>query len=338
MIRNLLGALVLLLATIAPATAQDGATGSISPEVQAFLDELDPQTGTISIPAAKARLELGDKYVFYGEQDAKAILTQLWGNPPDSVSQTLGLVMPAGSSPISDSWGAVISFESIGYVSDDDAADVDYDELMELMQDGAREETDLRRQAGYPAIEVVGWAERPNYDKRTHSVVWAQNLKFDEQAVNTLNYDVRTLGRYGVLSLNLVSVMPDLDSVRIAAQDFASLASFEQGARYADFNPSTDRAAEYGIGGLVAAGAGVAMAKKLGIFAIILKFLKPILLGVVALFFFFKKKILGLFGIGDDEDEEWVEYASNNEDATAGDEPDGEDEHGWRPGGGYESP
>ncbi|GGA03337.1 hypothetical protein GCM10010923_10240 [Blastomonas marina] len=338
MIRNLLAALVLLLAAVSPATAQDGAPENIPPEVQAFIDNLDPQTGSISIPGAQARLELGDKYVFYGEQDAKAILVQLWGNPPESVSQTLGLVMPAGTSPISDSWGAVISFESIGYVSDDDAADVDYDELMELMQEGAREEASGRRQAGYPGIEVVGWAERPNYDKRTHSVVWAQNLKFDDQAVNTLNYDVRTLGRYGVLSLNLVSVMPDLNSVRIAAKDFAGLASFEDGARYADFNASTDRKAEYGIGGLVAAGAGVAMAKKLGIFAIILKFLKPLLIGLVALFFVFKKKILGLFGIGDDEqDEDWVEYASD-EDAAAGNEPDGEDEHGWRPGGGYESP
>ena len=336
MIRTICASLALLLAIVTPVAAQGDTEQAIAPELQAFLDNLHPETGTISIPEAKANLDLGDRYVFYDAQDAKAILVRLWGNPPEATNDVLGLVMPAGTSPISDSWGAVITFDPIGYVSDDDAADVDYDDLLETMQEGARASADERRKAGYPAIDVVGWAQRPAYDKRTHSVVWAQNLEFDDQDVNTLNYDVRTLGRYGVLSLNLVSVMPDLDKVRSAAKDFAAQASFDPGARYADFNPSVDREADYGIGGLVAAGVGVAAAKKLGIFAILLKFLKPLLLGVVALFAVFKNKVLALFGRqSDEEDAEWTGYAEGS-DASTGDEDD--DDDGWRPGGGYQSP
>lgn len=39
----------------------------------------------------------------------------------------------------------------------------------------------------------------------------------------------------------------------------------------------------------------MAVAKKLGILAILLKFIKPILIGAVVLFGTFKNKILGLF-------------------------------------------
>ena len=37
---------------------------------------------------------------------------------------------------------------------------------------------------------------------------------------------------------------------------------FDEGARYADFNASTDKTAEYGLAGLVAAGAGLAVAEE----------------------------------------------------------------------------
>jgi uncharacterized membrane-anchored protein len=192
-----------------------------------------------------------------------------------------------------------VTFEDTGYVSDEDAATTDYDELLAAMQEGTRENNTARAEAGYGTIELVGWAERPAYDRATHSVVWAQNLRFSDATVNSLNYDVRTLGRYGVLSLNLVSSMDKLGEVRLAAKQFAGHASFDDGARYGDFNPDTDAAAEYGIAGLIAAGAGVAAAKNLGLFGaigvFILKFIKPILIGIAlfgaGLFSAFKNRL-----------------------------------------------
>lgn len=82
--------------------------------------------------------------------------------------------------------------------------------------------------------------------------------------------------------MNMLSGMSSLDEVRTAAQAFGKSASFEPGAGYADFNSSTDKTAEYGLAGLVAGGAAVAVASKLGLFAILAKFAKLILIGVVA--------------------------------------------------------
>lgn len=286
---------------VVPAGAQSPAEGDLPPEVVKLLDSLKPVSGKVGLPEARATLDLGEEYIFYGKEDAATILVNLWGNPPQAAEGVLGLVMPKGSSPASDVWGAVVTFEETGYVSDEDAATTDYDELLTAMQEGTNEANTARAEAGYPTIALVGWAERPAYDKATHSVVWAQNLRFSDSDTNGLNYDVRTLGRYGVLSLNLISSMDKLGEIRVAARQFAQHASFDAGARYGDFDPATDKAAEYGIGGLIAAGAGVAVAKKLGLFGTIgvflLKFLKPILVGVAlfgaGIFQFFKSRLFG---------------------------------------------
>lgn len=276
-----------------PASAQDG---QVSPQIAALAKSLKPQHGKVAIPAAQATLDLGDAYDFYGGEDAKTVLVTIWGNPPDSAIGLLGIVMPAGKSPLSDAWGAVITFEDSGYVSDDDAAEVDYGDILGKLREAEPENNQQRKAAGYPEMHLVGWAEQPHYDKGTHSVVWARDLKIDGAKEDSLNYDVRTLGRKGVLSLNLLSSMSHLAEVRSAAQTFASHASFDAGARYADFDSSVDKKAEYGIGGLIAAGVGVAVAKKLGLLAILLKFLKPLLIAIAAGFAVLRKKIGGLFG------------------------------------------
>ena len=132
-------------------------------------------------------------------------------------------------------------------------------------------------------LTATAWAQAPAYDPRSHSVVWARNVNFDGQPENTLSYDVRLLGRKGVLSLNMITGMSKLDETRKAAAKFAGAAEFQTGSRYADYQPGTDKKAEYGVAGLIAAGAGVAVAKKLGLLGIILAFGKKFLVIIIAL-------------------------------------------------------
>lgn len=308
----------------APASAQDAMPEGLPPEIVEALEGLEPQSGEITLEAAQATLDLGEDYVFYGPGDARTILTTIWGNPPSNANGVLGIVMPGQSDPLTAEWGAVVSFERTGYVSDDDAAETDFGELLEALQEGTKAANPTRVAQGYPTMELVGWAENPAYDRSTHSVVWAQNLDIEQTDVNTLNYDVRTLGRYGVLSLNLVAGMPQLPEIRVAAKDFAAQASFNQGARYQDFDPSTDSTADYGIAGLIAGGAGAAaIAKKTGLIGVILAFLakfgKFIAIGAVLLFGASWGYIKRFFGAQDEEyyEEEYAEeeIAENEEGA-----------------------
>lgn len=266
-------------------------------KMEALVTALHPATGDVAIPQANAALHLGKDYYFLPPDQAKRVLVEGWGNPPDSVNDVLGMVFPAGKTFLDDTWGAVVTFEALGYVSDSDAQSVDYAQLLKQLQEGEADSNAARAEQGYPAQHLVGWAQQPVYDARTHSVVWAQNIMFEGSRENTLNYDIRLLGRTGVLSLNMVTGMSKLQDTRTAAEKLSQAASFNPGARYADYQPGVDKKAEFGIAGLVAAGVGAAAAKKIGLLGLILafgkKFIILILAGLAAAGAWVKRRFLG---------------------------------------------
>jgi uncharacterized membrane-anchored protein len=110
-------------------------------------------------------------------------------------------------------WAFNVQYEEIGYVKDDDAGDIDYTELLAEMQNDTREASKERIKEGYEAIELVGWAAKPYYDADRKILHWAKELKFGESTENTLNYNVRILGRKGVLVLNAIASMNELPEV-----------------------------------------------------------------------------------------------------------------------------
>lgn len=64
--------------------------------------------------------------------------------------------------------------------------------------------------------------------------------------------------------------MEQLTEVEAAVPDVLSMVSFTEGNRYSDFNPSIDKVAAIGIGGLIAG----KLAAKAGVLALALVFLK----------------------------------------------------------------
>jgi uncharacterized membrane-anchored protein len=266
-------------------------------KMQAILDSLHPVSGDVALPRANAVLHLGRDFYYLPPDEARKVIVDGWGNPPRVADDVLGIVFPTGKTFLDDTWGAAITYEGSGYVTDKDAQTADYDALLKQLQSGEDEINAKRRAEGFPAQHLVGWAQPPSYDAASHSVVWAQNIAFDDQSDNSLNYDVRMLGRKGVLSLNMITGMSKLDETRSDAEKLARSADFTPGARYADFKEGDDTAG-YGIAGLVAAGLGVVAVKKLGLLAVLLVFLKKGLVLIVAAFAALGAKFRKLFGIG----------------------------------------
>ena len=284
-----------LLFVASPGVAQDSNSGRPSPELVDFVKNLHKQTGDVAIPQAHAVMHLGTRYYFIGPVDAKRVITDIWRNPANASYNVLGLILPADKTVVDNSWGAVVTYQDTGYVADTDASSQDYDKVLASMREGEAEDNELRRRDGYPELRLVGWAQPPLYDRSSHSLIWARDLKSSDTSVDGLNYDVRSLGRHGVLSLNMIWDMPHLAEVRTAAADLGKAASFEKGATYADYDKSVDKTAEYGLAGLVAAGVGAVAVKKLGLLAIMLGFGKKLFvlvaIGVAAAW----KRIKGLF-------------------------------------------
>jgi uncharacterized membrane-anchored protein len=62
------------------------------------------------------------------------------------------------------------------------------------MKEDMESENEERKKEGYPAIQIVGWASKPFYDKNRKILHWAKELKFEGGSENTLNYNIRILG------------------------------------------------------------------------------------------------------------------------------------------------
>ncbi len=241
------------------------------------------QRGPVEVPVAgQATLKVPEGYGFVPGPEARQLLRAM-GNQPGEEEQ--GMIYPLADQ--NAEWFVVVSYISAGYVKDDDARDWKADELLSSIREGTEEDNEERKARGLPEMEIIGWAEKPQYDAATHRLVWSVSSR-DKGApasdVPGINYNTLALGREGYISMNLVTDLNAVEALKPTAHLFLSGLDFSQGKRYADFNSSTDKVAEYGLAALVA---GVA-AKKLGLLAVIaaffVKFAKVIGVAVIAAF------------------------------------------------------
>ena len=63
-----------------------------------------------------------------------------------------------------------IDYGEDGYVKDNDAGKINYDELLKKMQKSIVEDNKARQKQGYPAITLVGWAAPPHCDGAAHKL------------------------------------------------------------------------------------------------------------------------------------------------------------------------
>jgi uncharacterized membrane-anchored protein len=261
------------------ALGQGTAPAKLDPTVAAR--QLNYRTGLQSLGGV-ADVQ-GQALAFLDAADGHKLLVDVWENPPQAAQGILGVLVPRGFDALNpDSWAIVVRYQKSGYISDSDADSIDYNELLQDMQESARAASAERIKQGYPGIELVGWASKPYYDKATHKLHWARELRFRDSPENTLNYNLRVLGRQGVLELNFIASMGQLAEIRSAIPRVLSEVNFKPGFRYEEFDSSIDEVAGYGLAGLIAGG----VLKKAGILGAILAVLvglkKFAFVGVIA--------------------------------------------------------
>ena len=276
----LLAGLALIAATVIFAREPDDSTMA-EEEMLRAMDSMENsfrfQTGRVPLPSANVVLNVPAGFKYLNSKDAKYVVEELWGNPP-STQAPLGLLLPADGKLLDvGGYAFIISYDALGFVKDGDAKDIDYDELMTNMQKDNIEENKEREQLGLSRLDLISWASKPFYDSEKKVLYWAKEYSVTGEEAHTLNYDVRVLGRRGVLTLQAVATMNDLANVNAHIPDVLSMVSFNEGSRYADVDEDNDHIAEWTIGGLVA---GKVLAK-VGFFAVIMKFLKLIILAVI---------------------------------------------------------
>ncbi|EQA53680.1 DUF2167 domain-containing protein [Leptospira kmetyi] len=262
-------------------------TAQPNDDVTNIVKGLKYQTGKVILGDKLATLNVPSNFKYINGKQSKLVLENVWGNPPSA--EPLGMLFLKNQSPISDNFTYAISidYSEEGYIKDDDAKDLDYGDLLDEMKSDMKESNESRKKEGYPSVELVGWASPPFYDEKSKKLHWAKTLKFEGSEVDTLNYNIRILGRKGVIVLNVISDADKLPLVNEELDAIVNSTEFNEGNRYEDFNPGLDTVAAYGIGGLIA---GKVLAKA-GFFALLLKFWKVIALAVIGGFGVLKKFI-----------------------------------------------
>lgn len=248
----------------------------------AFVDSVEAayayQTGAIPLADGVATINVPAGFKFLDAEQSRAVLVDVWGNPPGAAEGVLGMIFQENAGVFDDTYTFVVEYDPMGYVSDEDADDIDYDELLTELMNDSRAANEERRAAGYEGLELVGWAAPPFYDNQRKVLHWAKELHADSAEVNTLNYNVRVLGRKGVLILNAIGSMDQLESVKEGIPAVLNMASFNEGYTYGEFDSNVDEVAAWTVGGLVA---GKVLAKA-GIFALLLKNLKLVIIALGA--------------------------------------------------------
>ncbi|WP_116522754.1 DUF2167 domain-containing protein [Achromobacter insuavis] len=221
-----------------------------------------------------ADVKLGDQAVvhlpesmFFVPRIQADRLMAAYGNGKDP--SLLGVVMPKSDD---DDWVITVNFDKAGYIKDDDAKNWNVSELLDSLRDGTEESNVERKKRGFPELVMDGWVEAPKYDSNTQRLVWSVAVKHKGDSANdnpTVNYNTYALGRDGYITLDLITQKNLVPKDKTAVLTLLDNLKYVEGKRYADFNSSTDKVAEYGLAALVA---GVA-AKKLGLFAVIAAFL-----------------------------------------------------------------
>lgn len=264
-------------------------------------DSIKGQTGAIQLPSAHCTLNVPEGFVFLGPYDSKHLLVDYWGNPEDRLNGVLGTMVKGDADIFYNVETAyVVSYDNCGYVSDKDAVSIDYDALLKDMQEGVEEEN--KNNPTGQRWELLGWGWHPTYDNQKKVLAWSKHYRIDgEQEV--LNYDVRVLGKAGFVVITAVA-SPDAKGQLMA--DNASIinsVNYNDGFRYSDFNPETDHVAEWTIGGLIA---GKVLAKA-GVWAILAKFSKIIIIAVIGFFAAIRKRLAKWLGFRKDEEENYLE-------------------------------
>jgi uncharacterized membrane-anchored protein len=250
-----------------PVAPDDPKTAALKEKFQALLASTakGPTTGKLG---AYAEVDVPAGLRFADRLDTVRVY-EMTDNLPSG--KELGILFPEDFS-----WWMVFAYNDTGHVQDDDKEGLDADALLKSLREGTEAENKVRAGKLLPTLQITGWTQKPRYEPTTHNLEWAPTVKASDGTVS-VNYNVRLLGRAGVMEVTLICGPEDLATALPAARKLIAGFHFVQEQDYKAFRQG-DKVAEYGLAALVAGGA-VAVAAKTGLLA---KFWKLLVFAGVA--------------------------------------------------------
>lgn len=204
-------------------------------------DTIQGQLGDIELSECHATLSVPIGYVFIDAIQTKKLIVDYWGNPENRGEGVLGAILPISVRCFYQASAAfIVSYKNVGYVKDDDASSIDYGDLLKEMQRSTEEEN--KRLPEMQRFMLKGWAVEPRYDQDRHVLIWAKHLVMSDG--ETINYDMRILGKDGFVSINAVVDPEYLAEAKAYGNTMMNCLHYRDGYAYSDFNPKEDHVSE----------------------------------------------------------------------------------------------
>jgi uncharacterized membrane-anchored protein len=234
-----------------------------------------------------AAIDLPEGYLFVEGKAECAKFIEATQNFP--THRELGVIVPTNGSK----WWLLFEFEDVGYVKDDEKDNLKADELLNNMKEATAAGNEERRKRGWGELQVTGWYQAPRYNNETHNLEWAARARSQEG--ESVNYEIRLLGRRGVMSAELIGSPDEMDKALPELRNLLKGFTYLKEESYAAYRPG-DKVAEYGLTALIAGG-GLAVAAKSGLLG---KLWKLLVFGFLAVVGAVKR----LFGGGKKKEEQ----------------------------------
>lgn len=259
-------------------------------DIDSLIAAFNWQGGTIELAYGAATIDVPPTHKFLAADQSYHLLVDVWQNPPAIADDLLGIVLQAEAGVYDDLPAYVVYYEENGYVNDRDAGRIDYDaKLRDMIHEDSLSNVQ-RRAAGYGGLQLIGWASPPYYDRERKALHWAKEMVSDDSERNVLNYNIRILGRYGVLVINAISTMDHLDEVQDELPAVLDMAAFNEGYRHADYDPDIDGESSKGLAGLIDGKEQEVKGKLMKLVLIAAGGFVGMLLLIIALWYFFGRK------------------------------------------------
>ncbi len=220
-------------------------------DLDSLIASFEWRAGTIILEDGVASLNLAPSHKFLHYDQAYHLLVEVWNNPPGLTEGLAGVVIPADAGVYDDRPAYLIYHEWSGYISDTEAQSIDYDAKLKDMIRADSADNEQRRALGYDGLQLIGWAKAPYYDPERKALHWAKEMVSDRSELNVLNYNVKLLGRRGILTVNAITTMDHLDAVQDELPAILEMLRYNDGYRYDQFDPRTDSRSDTSLSALI---------------------------------------------------------------------------------------
>ncbi|KYP15727.1 DUF2167 domain-containing protein [Flavihumibacter sp. CACIAM 22H1] len=216
-------------------------TDQIKAEFNKQVDSIDKEltfhAGKLRFAEQSVRMKVPSGYYFIDANQSRYILETVWGNVPDE--EVLGMIVRSDFLPseINNDYSFVISYSPTGYIPTGQTTDFDHRELLEEVQNQLQESNKKRLEKGFNALQAEKWIMVPYFDSYKKAVYWATELKVNGSDESLVNYNLRLLGKNGVLKINAVGTIDQLPAIKKVLPYLLAQTSFIEGFRYEDYSP-----------------------------------------------------------------------------------------------------